>query len=78
MGNPYREHIDKIQAMTKRLSREFLYTTAYEKDYSTDPGYLRNFVAVSGGQPFDAEFDRELTKTMKEVTDDDFDPTEVV
>lgn len=74
MTNPYREHADKIQAMVKRLSREHLHTTVYERDYSTSLGYLRNYVVVSGGQPFDADFEQELKKLMKEVTEDDISP----
>lgn len=69
MVNPYREHADRIQVAVKKLSREFLHTTPLQKDYSDSLGYLRNFVVVSGGQPFDSALEETLKETMRKVTD---------
>lgn len=71
MGNPYRDHADVIQAEIKKLSREYLNVTPLQKDYANSPGYLRNFVSVSGGQPFDHDMETMLKDVMKKVTEDD-------
>lgn len=73
MVNPYKENLDKIQALVRRLSREHLYTTRPEPRYMEDSAYGINFVAVSGGEPFDHDLEEQLTELMKEVTDDDSD-----
>lgn len=70
MGNPYRENMDKIQALVKRVSREHMYTTQPEERYMSDSTYGMNFVVVSGGEPFDADLEEQLEDLMKEVTDD--------
>lgn len=70
MTNPYREHMDKIQAMVKQLTREHLYTTRPEERYMDDSSYGINFVVASGGNPFDTELESRLKTLMKEVTGD--------
>ena len=73
MGNPYKDNLDKIQALVRRLSREHMYTTIPELRYMGDSSYGMNFVSVSGGEPFDADLEEQLADLMKEVTDDDSD-----
>ena len=70
MANPYRDNMDRIQALVKRVSREHMYTTQPEERYMTDSTYGMNFVVVSGGEPFDADLEEQLEDLMREVTDD--------
>ena len=74
MANPYRDNMDRIQALVKRVSREHMYTTQPEERYMSDSTYGMNFVVVSGGEPFDAELKTRLTQTLKEATGEP-DPT---
>ena len=66
--NPYRKHMDKIQTMARQASREFLYTSPYDKRQATSGTYNMNFVMGSGGEPVDTEFTRRLDSLMKEAT----------
>lgn len=66
--NPYREHLDRIQTEVKRTSREFMYTSPYDKRLVGNQAYNMNFAAVSGGEPFDSELLHRVNDMMKEAT----------
>lgn len=66
----YKDHMDKIQALFGQVSREWLHSTEPDPKYANDSAYGMNFVAVSGGDGFEEEFERRLEELMKELTDD--------
>lgn len=47
---------------------EYMYQTPFEERFIGSPGYAANFVVVSGGEPFDHDFEERLTTTMKDAT----------
>ena len=68
MTNPYRDHMDKIQALVKQITRDQMYATRPEDRFAEDPNYGLNFVVASGGEPFDAELDSRLMELMTSLT----------
>lgn len=69
MVNPYREHADRLGAVVKDVTRDFLHETAYEHRFDSSGVYRSNFVVVSGGQPFDEELQSRVDEMMREETD---------
>ena len=70
MSNPYRDNMDKIQALVKRLTREHLYSVSPNASYMEDSSYGVNYVVASGEESFEADLAAQLKDLMKEVTDD--------
>lgn len=68
MGNPYREHMDQIQALVKQIAREQMFSTRPEPHFADDDGYALNWVAVSGGEGFDTALEEQLEDLMKTLT----------
>lgn len=70
MSNPYRDNMDRIQALVKKLTREHMYNVRPEERYMSDSSYGVNFVVASGGETFDTDLSEQLKTLMKELTDD--------
>lgn len=64
----YAENMDKIQALVKQISREYLRTTDPQESLMQDSAYLMNFVVGSGGEDFEEDLADRLKELMKEVT----------
>lgn len=76
MANPYREHMDQIQALVKRLTREHMYTTRPEERFMGEgSAYDFNFVVASAGEGFDTELDEQVLDLLKELTGEEDDST---
>lgn len=70
MANPYRENMDQIQALVKRLTREHLYSVIPNSEYMEDSAYGVNYVVASGEESFETDLANQLKELMKDVTDD--------
>lgn len=70
MANPYRENMDRIQALIRKLSMEHLHSTEPDLAALGDSAYAANYVAISGNT-FEHDLEEQLEDLMKEVTDYD-------
>lgn len=66
----YKDNMDKIQTLFKQVSREWLNSAEPDDRYADDSAYGLNFLAISGGDGFEEEFEERLKDLMKELTDD--------
>lgn len=71
MGNPYRDHADRIQALIKRVSREHQYDILVNPELAKSAAYQLNFVVAESNETYEDDLQTQLDELMEEVTDGD-------
>lgn len=64
--NPYREHMDHIQATMRQVDQEFRGSVPFDMKNHTG-AYGMNFASVTGAAPYESELQRRIDAKLAEL-----------